>query len=521
MAKRDTTPSFVVELRLQTSPSDVRVLNKAMEAARMLYNACLQESLKRLSLMRQSKAYRSALRMPKGPERTAAFKALREHFQFKDSAIQSYGIRTKNACHIGDHLDTHVTQKVATRAFEATARYAVGTGGRPRFKRSGWLNSLESKTNASGIRYRDGFMLWRGLQVPCIIDPKDEVVAHGLNRPIKYCRLVRRLIRGEHKFYVQLIVEGQPLRKTKHVLGTDLVGLDLGPSTIAYVGNQVAGLERFCDELQCRQKRIRLLQRKMDRSRRVANPGNYNPDGTVKKGSRRWIKTEHYRKLQSAVAEQKRAQAEHRASLHGNLCNRILAIGVEINTEKIGYKAWQKMFGKSINMRAPKTFLSELTRKAANAGGSVREFGTKTTKLSQTCICGQVSKKKLSERWHSCECGVSAQRDLFSAFLARHVDATNHLDIPSAFEHWQGTDPLLGQAVSRIQETAIGGRFLPASFGLNGRSQSGSPVKTEPWPETKGRTVIEARNVVAASPCRDVCESPGGVAVASVRTPCL
>lgn len=179
------------------------------------------------------------------------------------------------------------------------------------------------------------------------------------------------------------------------------------------------------------------------------------------------------------------------------------------------------MFGKSINMRAPKTFLSELTRKAANAGGSVREFGTKTTKLSQTCICGQVSKKKLSERWHSCECGVSAQRDLFSAFLARHVDATNHLDIPSAFEHWQGTDPLLGQAVSRIQEAAIGGRFLPASFGLNGRSQSGLPVKTEPWSETKGRTVIEARNVVAASPCRDVCESPGGVAVASVRTPCL
>lgn len=179
------------------------------------------------------------------------------------------------------------------------------------------------------------------------------------------------------------------------------------------------------------------------------------------------------------------------------------------------------MFGKSINMRAPKTFLSELTRKAANAGGSVREFGTKTTKLSQTCICGQVSKKKLSERWHSCECGVSAQRDLFSAFLARHVDATNHLDIPSAFEHWQGTDPLLGQAVSRIQETAIGGRFLPASFGLNGRSQSGSPVKTEPWSETKETTVIEARNVVAASPCRDVCESPGGVAVASVRTPCL
>ncbi len=157
MAKRATTPSFVVELRLQTSPSDERKLNTAIEGRTRFVqhlSSGVPEAL--VSHEDSPKAYRSALRMPKGPERTAAFKALREHFQFKDSALQSYGIKTKNACHLSDHLDTHVTQKVATRAFEATARYAVGKGGRPRFKRMGWLNSLESKTNASGIRYRDG-----------------------------------------------------------------------------------------------------------------------------------------------------------------------------------------------------------------------------------------------------------------------------------------------------------------------------------------------------------------------------
>jgi len=47
-------------------------------------------------------------------------------------------------------------------------------------------------------------------------------------------------------------------------------------------------------------------------------------------------------------------------------------------------------------MRAPKTFLSELIRKAANAGGEVREIPTQKTKLSQTCICGRIRKKKLS-----------------------------------------------------------------------------------------------------------------------------
>ncbi|HSW65197.1 MAG TPA: transposase [Dissulfurispiraceae bacterium] len=512
--KQDTTPSFIAELRLQTSPSDAHKLNTALEAGRALYNACLQESLKRLALMRQSKAYQRARLLPKGKDRTESFKSLREQFAFTKSALQSYGTQTKNACHIGDHLDAHVTQKVAIRAFEATTRYAVGKGGRPRFKRPGWLNSLESKTNASGIRYRDGLVLWRGLEIACIIDPKDEVVAHGLNHPIKYCRLVRRNIKGKYRFYVQLIVEGRPCRKPKHTLGTDLVGLDLGPSTIAYVGNQTAGLEQFCSELQCRQRQIRQIQRKMDRSRRVSNPDNYNPDGTAKKGSRKWVRTERYKALQSEVAELQRAQAEHRKALHGNLCNRILAIGPEINTEKLSYKAWQKMFGKSIKMRAPKTFLSELTRKAVNAGGSVREIPT-------TCICGRIKKKKLSERWHSCECGVSVRRDLFSAFLARHVDAQDHLDISGANELWQETEPLLRQAVSRIQQTAIGGRALPASFGINSRSQSGSSVKSEPWTETMGRTIVESRDAVAAPSCGDVGESLEKTAVASGRTPCL
>ena len=52
----------------------------------------------------------------------------------------------------------------------------------------------------------------------------------------------------------------------------------------------------------------------------------------------------------------------------------------------------------------------------------VTEFSTRTTKLSRTCHCGQVRKKSLSLRWHRCpECGATAQRDLYSAFLARFV----------------------------------------------------------------------------------------------------
>ena len=54
---RTATPSFIHELPLRTTPHDAAVLEVRLDAARNLYNACLQEALRRLDLMRESKAY--------------------------------------------------------------------------------------------------------------------------------------------------------------------------------------------------------------------------------------------------------------------------------------------------------------------------------------------------------------------------------------------------------------------------------------------------------------------------------
>jgi len=137
-------------------------------------------------------------------------------------------------------------------------------------------------------------------------------------------------------------------------------------------------------------------------------------------------------------------------------------------------------------MRAPGMFVSMLKRKAVSAGVSVTEFPTRTTKLSQVCLCGQVKKKSLSERWHVCDCGVVAQRDLFSAFLASCIES-ERLNAELAHEQWSsGMDACLRAALSEAKP-AMGGDF-PATFGLN-RSRSGSPV--EVWMKAgDGRGVV-------------------------------
>ena len=125
-----------------------------------------------------------------------------------------------------------------------------------------------------------------------------------------------------------------------------VVGLDIGPSTIACVGEDTAFLEAFCPEIERNEKAIRRIQRKLDRTRRATNPDCYNPDGTSKRGVHPKVRSNRYIRLQGELAELKRREAATRKTAHGRLANRIIALGNIVKTEKISYRAWQRVFGK-------------------------------------------------------------------------------------------------------------------------------------------------------------------------------
>jgi transposase len=383
-------------------------------------------------------------------------------------------------------------QKLASRAFDAVQAYHVGKRGRPRFKGRHQLDSVEGKTNTSGLRWvqvdaRHGQVEWRrgkdggsgDLKRQAVIDGQDDVVAPGLRSRVKFVRLVRRKLNGHNRFDVQLVCEGIPYRKPKHSTGHGKVGLDIGPSTIGLVAPGKAELLQFCDKLQRRDRDIRRWQRTRDRQRRANNPDNYNDDGTIKQGPKTWVVSKRQRDSERKLAELHRQQAAYRASLHGELVNPILALGDDIRLEKLSYRALQRQFGRSVAFWSPGTFVRLLRRKAANAGVALTEFSTQATKLSQTCHpCGKVEKKPLSQRWHDCECGLSAQRDLYSAFLAIHVD-NNRLNADQARQAWSGADALRRAALSDAHAQLASGGSLPASFGLNRRGVSRPPSQVD------------------------------------------
>lgn len=465
--RRERTDCFVCELPLAVFQQQEVVLLTRLEAGRQLYNACLGEAMRRLHLVKQSKDYNIARSLKiKNPQRKVLFKRARERWGFSDYEVQAYATRIRHSW-IGEHIDAHTAQKLATRAYLAAEKVMYGSAKHVRFKGKNQMDSLEGKSNAAGIRWRNDAVEWSAIKLPAVIKDYDPVVIHGLSSRVKYVRLVRRKRSGKNLFYAQLVCEGKAFQKPKNKLGRGDVGIDIGPSTIAVVGNELAQLEQFASELKFQDKQIRKMQRRLDRSRRANNPGNYNTTSTIKKGFKKWNNSKTYLKTRDAKANLERKLAGHRKSLHGRMVNLILAQGNVFKLEKLSYKAFQKLFGKSVGKRAPGMFVAHLKRKAENAGGKVVEFPTYSTKLSQTCQCGRVEKKKLSQRVHDCVCGVQAQRDLYSAFLAQHIEPdTNVLQVNQLLSSWESAELRLWAAwrAATINQPAIRG-LLPSSFG--------------------------------------------------------
>jgi hypothetical protein len=138
-----------------------------------------------------------------------------------------------------------------------------------------------------------------------------------------------------------------------------------------------------------------------------------------------------------------------RRQAHGRDINMLLSQALTWRDDGVSPKALQKMYGRSISVRAPGHFMSELARKAERAGGQRQIIEVRRLKTSQyDHTTDTFTKKALCERWHVFGDGSGrAHRDIYSAFLVRHVS-------PGAIRHqpdtlaraWSELAPLLHEA---------------------------------------------------------------------------
>jgi putative transposase len=367
--KRASTQTFVAEFQLRTTPADERALRIRLDAARQIYNAALGESLRRLGLMRESRAWQAAREMPKGKARNEAFKELRRRFGFSFYDLKPFTAACRNNCWIGDHLGSQECQALTNRAMKTVEQYAYGKRGRPRFKRFNELDSVENQCSTSGLRFTGAGISWRpnrdGKLLEIAVHAPDDYQAEALKGRVKHARVLRREIRGCERWYVQILLEGLPPQRRTH--GSDIVGIDLGPSAIAMVSDADASLEQFCPTVTHPWRELRTIERGMDRSKRSTNPEAFDEKGCYKRGARIAVRSKRYQALAQKRRERERKLAAERKRSHGELANRVLGQGTDVRLEKLSYRSFQKCFGRSTKVRAAGMFVSILKNKIAAA----------------------------------------------------------------------------------------------------------------------------------------------------------
>ncbi len=305
-------------------------------------------------------------------------------------------------------IGAHVLQDVLRRldkAYQAFFR-RIKNGekpGHPRFKGQNWYDSFTFRDVAGWKLFDENLDRPKNRKLKLSNIGTVRLVMHRpLGGKIKTCTIKRE----QNQWYVVFICEVQhePLS-----LSSEDVGIDLGITHFAALSNgECIDNPRHYRKAE---KKLKRLQQDLSRKKR----GSHRRKKAVMKVAKAHRKIKNQRK-----------DFQHKASR--SLVNRYQVIGFEdLKASNMSHAPKPKQdettgqylpngaaakggLNKSILDAGWRMFTELVCAKAASAGRMV--VFVDPQKTSQICSgCGVVKKKELSERWHSCECGVELDRD--------------------------------------------------------------------------------------------------------------
>ena len=450
--------SFAMEFELIAGNQEINFLEKRFNTGSNIYNLCLDRCIKQLNKLKRDKEYRKSVKALKTVNRklekkslpqdeikrlkdikiscTNKIKELEKEYQFTENDIQKYAKVPREF--IGKILNSAIVQNIASTAFDAVKKIQYRKAKKVKFKKKSEI-SLEGKTNKTGFIFdTKTIKLKIGKKLFCNLKTIDGKQKNCFKNRIKFCRILKRYIRGKKRYFLQIVFEGIP--ETDFQIGEGEVGLDIGTSTVAISSNDEVKFLKL-SETEQEARKIRILQRSLERKRRMANPDNYDENGKVKKKMKEWkLSKNYFRELNKLkeIYRKKRVKDNQHKNI---LVKFILSQGDAVKTEKISVNSWKskskktvinksngkiaskKRFGKSVNNNAPGTFLRKIEEKLSYFGKELIKINPFKTKASQFNHISQEFKKcSLEVRFKELIQGIVVQRDLYSAFLIKNIE---------------------------------------------------------------------------------------------------
>ena len=475
---RAQTPSYVVLVKLKLPESIENHLEKSFNISNSAYNEALSFGLKRFEALKQNSDYQNLLEarrqalagiaaLKKAKRKTVG---LSQQVKFCNKALfllqKAYGLTEFDlSAHLSAqrrkegssyrHLSAGELQVIASQAYKALEKvlfYRIKPH-KVRFRSKFDLNvSYRNRVNTEATRLvesnRNG-MAYRlyihkastFVDIPVKAFNDYQQISLLRSEKIKYVQIIRKTIRGKKVYILQIVCQGFPPSKVPK--GEGVVGIDPGISTVAFASStEVALVDLVPKNITQKEKLLKRLDQKIERSRRVNNPECYKLDGTIKKGARFKRPSNRQVRLRNRRLKTYRSLSEERKKLQGQLINRLVSQASSIRIEDLNVKGLQKRsqdirinpktnrpyskkrFGKAIFRAAPSAFRVALETRASQLGIGVEVISPKDVKPSQyNHITQTFEKKPLSTRVYDLSDEYpGVQRDLYSAFLIGHIE---------------------------------------------------------------------------------------------------
>src|SRR2546429_370742 len=340
-------------------------------------------------------------------ERKETYRMAGKSINFFDQDKQMTEIKDKirpEYKEIGSHVLRNVLMRV-DRAYQAFFR-RVKNGekpGFPRFKGKNWYDSF-TYPDISGWKFAPGEKKHAKLHLS-----KLGSINVKMHRPIegkiKTCTIKRE---GDH-WYVTFVCE---IEADKLPVSYEDVGIDLGITHFAACSDGT-----FIDNprhYRRAEKKLKKLQEALSRKKR----GSHRRKKAVQRLARAHRKVRNQRR-DFHHKESRKLVNKYQVIVFEDLAPANLSKRPKPKQDEDGKylpngAAAKGGLNKSILDTGWNTFTEMVKSKAANAGRTVLFVNPSYT--SQACSgCGQIRKKELSERWHSCECGCELDRDTNAA----------------------------------------------------------------------------------------------------------
>ncbi len=499
MAKRasDSVCCCVLTLPLLTEPWQEHILEKRFKIMEHLQNSLISFELRKYNRITRTKEYQALQRaIDATPKEKRKPLYLKRRDLLKKAGFAEYAFKddiTPMQKHFVEHIATQIAHKAASDVWRAFDKFLFGGGRTVHRKRRGSLESISNQQAGNSMQYKDDIFTWAGGRSKNKIDvsirvarPETEYEREMLKKQQKKLRVVRKWMKTRYKYYLQITLDGEPARKNQEIVH-GRVGIDIGTQTIAIASEKDVRLMELVPQVNRNHQELQLIQRRMDSSKRAANPDKFNADGTIRRGVKpRWTYSKRYKRLAGRARELQRKNADIRKYEHYCLANYILSLGDEIYVERMNFSGLQrraketttdekgrfrkkKRFGKSLANKAPSMLINVILKSKAKAMGitGIQEVDRNTYKASQYDHTDRTFRKKLlSERMSALSNGDKVQRDMYSAFLLMNADDT--LRAPDQVRCEEGYARFKDFHDREIERIRHDGKRHLSSFGIAG-----------------------------------------------------